>query len=229
MVNLMKCSICKENIAVIFITKIVNGEKQPIGLCIPCAQKQGIAPLNQIIKQTGMTQQDIDNLNNQMINIFENMDMDSIADAFPDEENNGNQLLRSLMQSNTGEKLTDAHNNNASSQSHDGVRVKARKQAAKRKYLDMYGINLTERAGKGEIDKIVGRDKEIERIVQILNRRAKNNPVLIGEPGVGKTAIAEGLAVRIVNRQVPAKLFSAEIYLLDLANIFFLQVPYYLE
>jgi protein-arginine kinase activator protein McsA len=82
MVNLMKCSICKENIAVIFITKIVNGEKQPIGLCIPCAQKQGIAPLNQIIKQTGMTQQDIDNLNNQMINIFENMDMDSIADAF---------------------------------------------------------------------------------------------------------------------------------------------------
>lgn len=203
----MKCSICKENIAVIFITKIVNGEKQPIGLCIPCAQKQGIAPLNQIIKQTGMTQQDIDNLNNQMINIFENMDMDSIADAFPDEENNGNQLLRSLMQSNTGEKLTDAHNNNASSQSHDGVRVKARKQAAKRKYLDMYGINLTERAGKGEIDKIVGRDKEIERIVQILNRRAKNNPVLIGEPGVGKTAIAEGLAVRIVNRQVPAKLF----------------------
>lgn len=215
----MKCSICKENIAVIFITKIVNGEKQPIGLCIPCAQKQGIAPLNQIIKQTGMTQQDIDNLNNQMINIFENMDMDSIADAFPDEENNGNQLLRSLMQSNTGEKLTDAHNNNASSQSHDGVRVKARKQAAKRKYLDMYGINLTERAGKGEIDKIVGRDKEIERIVQILNRRAKNNPVLIGEPGVGKTAIAEGLAVRIVNRQVPAKLFSAEIYLLDLAAI----------
>jgi ATP-dependent Clp protease ATP-binding subunit ClpC len=115
--------------------------------------------------------------------------------------------------------LTDAHNNNASSQSHDGVRVKARKQAAKRKYLDMYGINLTERAGKGEIDKIVGRDKEIERIVQILNRRAKNNPVLIGEPGVGKTAIAEGLAVRIVNRQVPAKLFSAEIYLLDLAAI----------
>ncbi|HEY8500845.1 MAG TPA: ATP-dependent Clp protease ATP-binding subunit, partial [Clostridia bacterium] len=189
------------------------------GLCIPCAQKQGIAPLNQLIKQTGMTQQDIDNLNNQMLNIFENMDIDSLADAFPDEENAGNQLLRSLTQSNAGEKSADTQNDNASSQNYDGVRVKARKQAAKRKFLDMYGINLTERAAKGEIDKIVGRDKEIERIVQILNRRAKNNPVLIGEPGVGKTAIAEVLAVRIVNRQVPAKLFSAEIYLLDLAAI----------
>jgi len=219
MIELMKCSICKENVAVIFITKIVNGKKQPMGLCIPCAQKQGIAPLNQIIQQTGMTQQDIENLNNQMLNIFENMDIDSIADTFPDGENTGNQLLRSLMQSNNGEKSTDTHNDNASSQNYDGVRVKARKPAAKRKYLDMYGINLTERAAKGEIDRIIGRDKEIERVIQILNRRAKNNPVLIGEPGVGKTAIAEGLAVRIVNREVPAKLFSTEVYLLDLAAI----------
>jgi len=216
---MMKCSICKENVAVIFVTKIVNGKKQPMGLCIPCAQKQGIAPLNQIIQQSGMTQQDIDNLNNQMLNIFENMDIDSIADAFPDGENIGSQLLRPMAQSNVGEISADAHNDNASSQKNDGVRVKARKQAAKRKFLDMYGINLTERAGKGEIDKIVGRDKEIERVVQILNRRAKNNPVLIGEPGVGKTAIAEGLAVRIINRQVPAKLFSTEVYLLDLAAI----------
>ena len=105
------------------------------------------------------------------------------------------------------------------STSHDGVRVKARKPAPKRKFLDTYGINLTDRAEKGEIDKIIGRQREIERVIQILNRRAKNNPVLIGEPGVGKTAIAEGLAVRIINRQVPAKFFTTEVYLLDLAAI----------
>ena len=97
--------------------------------------------------------------------------------------------------------------------------MKSRKQASKRKFLDLYGTNLTERAEKGEIDRIIGRQQEIDRVIQILNRRAKNNPVLIGEPGVGKTAIAEGLAVRIANRQVPVRFFQTEIYLLDLAAI----------
>lgn len=221
MIYMMKCSICKENIAVIFITKVIDGKQQPIGMCMSCAQKQGIAPLNQIIQQTGMSQQDFENLNTQMMNMLENIDMDSIAEAFNiNDDNSGNQLLRSL-----GKPIQDSKENEnretagMGGTTHDNVRVKARKQQAKRKFLDMYGTNLTERAEKGEIDRIIGREKEIDRIIQILNRRAKNNPVLIGEPGVGKTAIAEGLAVRISNHQVPSKLFTTEIYLLDLAAI----------
>jgi ATP-dependent Clp protease ATP-binding subunit ClpA len=216
---MMKCSICKVNVAVIFITKVINGKQQPMGLCLSCAQKQGMAPLDQIIKQTGMTQQDFENLNNQMVNMFENMDMDTLNEALSEgDENIGNQLLRSL-----GNNITDNNNNNqeegSNPRNHDGVRVKSRKQASKRKFLDLYGTNLTERAEKGEIDRIIGRQQEIDRVIQILNRRAKNNPVLIGEPGVGKTAIAEGLAVRITNRQVPVRFFQTEIYLLDLAAI----------
>ncbi|HEY8420849.1 MAG TPA: ATP-dependent Clp protease ATP-binding subunit [Thermoclostridium sp.] len=214
---MMKCSICKKNIAVIFITKVINGKQEPIGLCMQCAQKQGIAPLNQIIQQTGMTPQDFENLSNQMMNLFENMDMDSFEEAFPEnDEGKGNQLLRAFGNAEPEDKPSgedDKKNGN-----YDGVRVKTKKQG-KRKYLDMYGTNLTEKAARGEIDKIVGREREIDRVIQILNRRAKNNPVLIGEPGVGKTAIAEGLAVRIVNRQVPARFFTSEIYLLDLAAV----------
>ncbi len=215
---MMKCSICKKNIAVIFINKVVDGKQQPMGLCMPCAQKQGLAPLNQIIQQTGMTQQDFDNLNNQMMNMFENMDMDNISEAFTDgDENGGNQLLRSLGQT-FPDKNSDAQGIGETSKN-DNIRVKDKKQPVKRKYLDVYGINLTDKASKGEIDRIIGRQREIDRVIQILNRRAKNNPVLIGEPGVGKTAIAEGLAVRITNRNVPAKLFTIEVYLLDLAAI----------
>ena len=215
--KMMKCSICKENVAVIFITKIIDGKQQPMGLCLSCAQKQGMAPLNQIIQQAGMSQQDFENLNNQMMNMFENMDMDTLNAAFPDgDDNGGNQLLRSLGVPEGKSQDIQEESGNAN---HDGVRVKARKPAPKRKFLDLYGTNLTERAEKGEIDRIIGRQREIDRVVQILNRRAKNNPVLIGEPGVGKTAIAEGLAVRIVNRQVPAKFFTTEVYLLDLAAI----------
>ncbi|NLX76657.1 MAG: ATP-dependent Clp protease ATP-binding subunit [Clostridiaceae bacterium] len=214
---MIKCSICKKNIAVIFITKIINGKQEPIGLCMQCAQKQGISPLNQIIQQTGMTQQDFENLSNQMMSLFENMDMDSLEEALADnEEGKSNQLLRPFANLIPEDKNAAADDKKTGN--YDGVRVKTKKQG-KRKFLDMYGTNLTEKAAKGEIDRIIGREREIDRVVQILNRRAKNNPVLIGEPGVGKTAIAEELAVRIVNRQVPARFFASEIYLLDLAAI----------
>lgn len=214
---MIKCSICKKNIAVIFITKIINGKQEPIGLCMQCAQKQGISPLNQIIQQTGMTQQDFENLSNQMMSLFENMDMDSLEEALADnEEGKSNQLLRPFANLIPEDKNAVADDKKTGN--YDGVRVKTKKQG-KRKFLDMYGTNLTEKAAKGEIDRIIGREREIDRVVQILNRRAKNNPVLIGEPGVGKTAIAEELAVRIVNRQVPARFFASEIYLLDLAAI----------
>jgi len=217
MMIMMKCSICKKNIAVIFITKVINGKQEPIGLCMQCAQKQGIAPLNQIIQQTGMTPQDFENLSNQMMNLFENMDMDNLEEAFSDnDEGKSNQLLRAF--GNMPSEDKSSAEDDKKSGNYDGVRVKTKKQA-KRKNLDTYGTNLTEKAARGEIDKIIGREREIDRVIQILNRRAKNNPVLIGEPGVGKTAIAEGLAVRIVNRQVPARFFTSEIYLLDLAAI----------
>ncbi|HZK26692.1 MAG TPA: ATP-dependent Clp protease ATP-binding subunit [Thermoclostridium sp.] len=215
---MIKCSICKKNIAVIFITKVVNGKQEPVGLCMQCAQKQGIAPLDQIIQQTGLSQTDFENLNNQMAELFENMDVENLEDIFPDdEEAGGNQLLRALNALPDGISSNEDDNTNKTSNNHN-VRVKS-KQQKKHKFLDTYGINLTIRAEKNEIDRIVGREHEIERVIQILNRRAKNNPVLIGEPGVGKTAIAEGLAVRIVNKQVPARFFASQIYLLDLAAV----------
>lgn len=215
---MIKCSICKKNIAVIFITKVVNGKQEPVGLCMQCAQKQGIAPLDQIIQQTGLSQSDFENLNNQMLDLFENMDVESLEDIFPtDEESGSNQLLRALNSLPEG-TTSDMDDKGGKTSNYDNVKVKSKKQK-KHKFLDTYGTNLTDRAEKGEIDRIIGREHEIERVIQILNRRAKNNPVLIGEPGVGKTAIAEGLAVRIVNKQVPARFFASQIYLLDLAAV----------
>lgn len=215
---MIKCSICKKNIAVIFITKVVNGKQEPVGLCMQCAQKQGIAPLDQIIQQTGLSQSDFENLNNQMRDLFENMDVESLEDIFPtDEESGSNQLLRALNSLPEG-TTSDMDDKGGKTSNYDNVKVKSKKQK-KHKFLDTYGTNLTDRAEKGEIDRIIGREHEIERVIQILNRRAKNNPVLIGEPGVGKTAIAEGLAVRIVNKQVPARFFASQIYLLDLAAV----------
>ena len=180
---MIKCSICKKNIAVIFITKVVNGKQEPVGLCMQCAQKQGIAPLDQIIQQTGLSQSDFENLNNQMLDLFENMDVESLEDIFPtDEESGSNQLLRAL-NSLPEETTSDMDDKGGKTSNYDNVKVKSKKQK-KHKFLDTYGTNLTDRAEKGEIDRIIGREHEIERVIQILNRRAKNNPVLIGEPGV---------------------------------------------
>ena len=173
---------------------------------------------NQIIQQTGLSQSDFENLNNQMLDLFENMDVESLEDIFPtDEESGSNQLLRALNSLPEG-TTSDMDDKGGKTSNYDNVKVKSKKQK-KHKFLDTYGTNLTDRAEKGEIDRIIGREHEIERVIQILNRRAKNNPVLIGEPGVGKTAIAEGLAVRIVNKQVPARFFASQIYLLDLAAV----------
>lgn len=175
---MIKCSICKKNIAVIFITKVVNGKQEPIGLCMQCAQKQGIAPLNHILQQTGLTPQDFENLSNQMMSLFENMDMEGFEDAFSDnEEGRSNQLLRPFGNMVSDDRASDDDKKNGG---YDNVRIKTKK--GRRKYLDMYGINLTEKAAKGEIDRIIGRECEIDRVIQILNRRTKNNPVLIGEP-----------------------------------------------
>ena len=225
---MMMCSICKKNVAVIFITKIVNGKQEPMGLCLECAKKQGIAPIDQLIKQTGMSEGDFENLNNQMMSVFEDMDMDELNDSMPknDSEDSTNPLLSFMNSAFAGLKggasedsQTEEEKGNTQFGQGNKIRTKQKKQEKKRKYLNMYGTNLTDKAANNEIDRIIGRQREIDRVIQILNRRTKNNPCLIGEPGVGKTAIAEGLAVRIIEKNVPTKLFSSEIYLLDLTSV----------
>jgi ATP-dependent Clp protease ATP-binding subunit ClpA len=246
---MMKCAICKENVAVIFMTRINNGIKEPVGLCIPCAQKQGVAPLNEMLSQSGMNQKDFENLNEQMSGMLGDVNMDELMgglnrtedsedkdkDGKPDQSAPLMQFLQSALSAmnpssggqplgtNTaGETVADP-----ASGALDGPGIHTappqapprEKRSASRKNLDAFGTNLNDRARMGKIDRVIGREKEIERVIQILNRRNKNNPVLIGEPGVGKTAIAEGLAVRVVEGRVPAKLAEAEIYMLDLAAV----------
>jgi ATP-dependent Clp protease ATP-binding subunit ClpA len=227
---MIMCSICKVNYAVVFITKLMDGKQTQEGLCLSCARKQGIQAINQLIEQTGMTEEDIDNLNKQMGDIFENMDADNfnLDDIVPIQSptSGGNpffNLINKAFPKNEGgnenqpnqKQLSGDRNNRNSTR----TKVQERKNTKKKKFLDLYGTNLTDLAGEDKLDRVIGRQREIDRVVQILNRRTKNNPVLIGEPGVGKTAIAEGLAVRIANRQVPAKLFNAEVYLLDMTGI----------
>ncbi len=227
---MIMCSICKGNYAVVFITKIVDGRQNQEGLCLSCAKKQGIQPVNQLIEQTGMSEEDIDNLNKQMGSLFDNIDMDlgnsGPAGIGPASNNKVNPFFNFINNAfpkneeisdgggNNKESLDDRDNKNATR-----TKTQEKKNLKKKKYLDMYGTNLTDMAREDKIDRVVGRNREIDRVVQILNRRNKNNPVLVGEPGVGKTAIAEGLAVRIAKRQVPNKLFNADIYLLDLTGI----------
>ena len=226
----MLCSICKKNVAVIYVNKIIEGKMQTTGLCIPCAKKQGIAPMDQIMRQSGMKPEDFENLNNQLTEIIGDMDLEKLSqDVSPENNDSMNSLMNFMNNAFTGN--TNSTNSEfipsedeqdvdfTSTGSGTGAKIKEKVKRRKLKYLDTYGMNLTEQARFGELDRIVGREREIDRVVQILNRRSKNNPVLIGEPGVGKTAIAEGLAVRIAEKQVPVKLFNTEIYLLDLTAV----------
>lgn len=226
---MMMCSICKENFAVVFITKLVDNKQIQEGLCLTCAKKQGIQPINQLIEQAGMSEEDIDNLNKQVGNLFENVDMDNINTPLNppviDHKENPffNFINKAFSRSEEGSDDNIEHVKDSmeekESKNNTKTKTQEKKNLKKKKYLDMYGINLTEQAKNDRLDSVIGRQREIDRVIQILNRRTKNNPVLIGEPGVGKTAIAEGLAVRIADRQVPAKLFNVEIYLLDLTSI----------
>lgn len=227
---MMMCSVCKENYAVVFITKIVNGEQSQEGLCLSCAKKQGIQPINQIIDQTGMSDEDLDSLNKQMSGLFENLDTGNFENDIGDKKgiNPNNPFFNFInkafaknyddqdgIQENSRKELPapDKDNNRSN------TKTKTQKRSRKKKYLDLYGTNLTQLAREDDLDRVIGRHREIDRVIQILNRRTKNNPVLIGEPGVGKTAIAEGLAVRIAEKQVPAKLFNTDVYLLDLTAV----------
>lgn len=226
----MLCSICKKNVAVIYVNKIVEGKMQTKGLCILCAKKQGLSPMDQLMRQSGMKPEDFENLNSQLTEIIGDMDLEKLSQDMTSENGDGINSLMNFMNnaftdntSSTNSEFIpgedDQDINYTGSGSGAGAKIKEKVKRRKLKYLDTYGLNLTEQARFGELDRIIGREREIDRVIQILNRRSKNNPVLIGEPGVGKTAIAEGLAVRIAEKQVPVKLFNTEIYLLDLTAV----------
>ena len=216
------CSRCKKNIAVIFITKIEGGKTVSDGLCLKCAKEAGIKPVDDIMKRMGISEEDLEGLNSDMNEAFQGMES-LIAEPPKDEDEEDeiesqtatfpflNKLFGGERQEEPQPELPP---HSRDSEKHD----RGSKQK-KHKFLDTYCLNLTQKARSGALDQIVGREVETERVIQILNRRQKNNPCLIGEPGVGKTAIAEGLAQRIAARDVPYKLQDKEVYLLDLTAL----------
>ena len=225
----MLCSMCKKNTAVIFINKQgADGKAEVEGLCYECAKKKGINPIDTMAKQANLSDKDIQDLSNKLDTMFKNLS-DNMADIDEDElsemingesEIEGAQgvPLGSIFSGLFGIKQNGDESSNYSSGGTQKVKEKT-KPNKKRKALDTYGTNLTVKAKNNQIDRVIGRDKEIERMIQILNRRSKNNPGLIGEPGVGKTAIAQGLALRIASGSVPAKLLNKEVYLLDMTAV----------
>lgn len=214
----MLCSICNKNTAVIFINKQLPDKSFATeGLCYNCAKQKGINPLDALAKQANLSEDDVKDMSNQIENMFkdmsENMDIDSIINIDSESEDfNENQSipgaipLGSIFSNMFGMKNNGE--DEASSSSKKKVKVEKKTREKKKKALDTFGTNLTFKARNNELDNVVGRNKEIQRIVQILNRRSKNNPCLIGEPGVGKTAIAQGLAIKIAKRQCSCKTFK---------------------
>lgn len=211
------CAKCKKNVAVIFITKIENGVSSQEGLCLKCAKELGIKQVDDIVRQMGISDEDLENMSNEMMGLLGG---ESDGNDGDDDESESRTATFPFLNRLFGGR--DDKNENLPGEQEQSVNKQekgeknGKKKEKTRKFLDGYCLNLTARARKGELDGIVGREVETERVVQILNRRQKNNPCLIGEPGVGKTAIAEGLAQRIVAGTVPAKLLDKEVYLLDM-------------
>ncbi len=219
----MICSRCKKRPAVIFISKIIDGKTVPEGLCINCAMEMNIGPIKQMMEQMGITEEDVDSISEQFSSMFPDADeeggfegggsptMPFLQGLFGDLQNG----LTVKNEAKSENKPVQTHSDNNKKQTGKGRRNKEKK----RKFLSLYCTDLTQKARDGKIDNIIGRDKELERVIQILCRRSKNNPCLIGEPGVGKTAIAEALALKIASGSVPAKLADKEIHLLDLTAL----------
>jgi ATP-dependent Clp protease ATP-binding subunit ClpA len=209
------CSKCKKNVAVVFITKVENGVTLNEGYCLKCARSLGIPQIDQAVRQMGMSEEDLDLLTDEMSSMFGQRDDEESDDDEAESRTATFPLLNQLfgnsdLPTNQPERLSKKES--------EGEEPK-KKKSKKHKFLDSYCMNLTSRAREGKLDKVIGRDVETERVIQILNRRQKNNPCLIGEPGVGKTAIAEGLAQRIAAGDVPYKLRDKEVFLLDLTAL----------
>ncbi len=213
----MLCSVCHKNMAVIFTKKIEEGKSTMEGYCYNCAKEKGINPLEVLAQQSGMTEEQLDNMSEQFESMLDEItgginpeDIENIESA----ENSGASLGNIFSNMFSGGK-----NKEQNQESNSNKKVKTKPKEKKKSFLDIYGTNLTAKARRNELDMVIGRNIEIERVTQILNRRLKNNPCLIGEPGVGKTAIANGLAIKIANQEVPAKLLNKEVYLLDMTAV----------
>ena len=221
------CSRCKKRVAVVFISKLENGKTVNEGLCLKCAKDLGLPQVNDMMRRMGITDDDLEAINDEMMQAFggaesmEGLIPQGDDEADGDEEDGKTATFPFLNRLFNNGDNAPAPNGDAGRSHDSGKERKGDKgqKAPKRKYLDSYCINLTQRAREGKLDNLVGREQEIERVIQILNRRQKNNPCLIGEPGVGKTAIAEGLAQRIANGDVPFKLRDKEVFLLDLTAL----------
>ena len=216
------CSKCKKNVAVVFISRM-NEKNEMVneGLCLKCAAQLGLPQVEDMMKRMGITPEDLENINSEMMQAFggaEELDA-PVDEGEEDDEESGKTatfpFLNRLFNNGSNPPAEQQPSQNGGT----GQQGTGRKTEKKRKFLDNYCINLSQRAREGKLDAVIGREQEIERVVQILNRRQKNNPCLIGEPGVGKTAIAEGLAQRIVKGEVPFKLRQKEVYLLDLTAL----------
>lgn len=216
------CSKCKKNVAVVFISRM-NEKNEMVneGLCLKCAAQLGLPQVEDMMKRMGITPEDLENINSEMMQAFggaEELDA-PVDEGDEDDEESGKTatfpFLNRLFNNGSNSPAEQQPSQNGGA----GQQGTGRKTEKKRKFLDNYCINLSQRAREGKLDAVIGREQEIERVVQILNRRQKNNPCLIGEPGVGKTAIAEGLAQRIVKGEVPFKLRQKEVYLLDLTAL----------
>ena len=216
------CSKCKKNVAVVFISRM-NEKNEMVneGLCLKCAAQLGLPQVEDMMKRMGITPEDLENINSEMMQAFggaEELDA-PVDEGEEDDEESGKTatfpFLNRLFNNGSNSPAEQQPSQNGGA----GQQGTGRKTEKKRKFLDNYCINLSQRAREGKLDAVIGREQEIERVVQILNRRQKNNPCLIGEPGVGKTAIAEGLAQRIVKGEVPFKLRQKEVYLLDLTAL----------
>ena len=231
-----KCQICNVNEAVIILTKIENEKRISEGVCLKCALEKNLAGLEDLFAQSGVTKENVDEIQERINLMLREMGNDGqrhfmqalmssdfdinqvleqtneLLETESDNDDDQERSLGDLMPASKGKDIAQDKSNQRNKQ-------RTRRNDRKKKYLDQFGMNLNERAKEGKIDQIIGRDKEIDRVVQILNRRTKNNPVLLGEPGVGKTAIAQGLALRIVEGKVPAKLLDREVYQIDMTSM----------
>ena len=216
------CSKCKKNVAVVFISRM-NEKGEPVneGLCLKCAAQLGLPQVEDMMKRMGITPDDLENLNSEMMQAFGGAEeLGDVAQANEDgdeDEESGKTATFPFLNRLFGGSNNPPAEKGETPQRETGK--ESRKGEKKHKYLDNYCINLSRRAREGKLDAVIGREEEIQRVVQIMNRRQKNNPCLIGEPGVGKTAIAEGLAQRIAAGEVPFKLRDKEVYLLDLTAL----------
>ena len=221
------CSRCKKRPAVVFITRMEGDKSTPEGLCLKCARELNIGPVTDMLNKMNISDEDLDSMTEEMMNMF-GMDPDNPDAAEEDGFEAGgaatfpnmiNQFFGGSKSSENGESADRGTGVETDSENQKGKKAKDKKPSKKRKYLGLYCTDLTGKARDGGLDRIIGRDRELYRVIQILCRRTKNNPCLIGEPGVGKTAVAEGLALKIAEGEVPAKLMDKEIFLLDMTAL----------